>query len=300
MRKKIGFRHCDCKKITIFATDKGAFPQWESVPQHGSQTNTNGIWTMVIYPKIAAISYLNTIPFIYGIKQTLPAEVSLLLTPPAQTIENFKNGNADIALVSSAEVPALRDADIVSDYCIGCCGRVRTVVVVSNSPIEKVRRIWLDSHSRTSVQLVGYLAQHLWKIDPEFMLLDQYAILDTPTAEDAFLLIGDKVFDAEGKFAYAYDLGEEWQRATSLPFTFAVWVARKGLSYEWHDRLEEALTFGIEHTYEAILDSRYADRPYAYEYLTQNIDYLFDAQKHKSLKKFWDYGLKIRPKVNPG
>ena len=45
---------------------------------------------------------------------------------------------------------------------------------------------------------------------------------------------------------------------------------------------------------------QYADCDYAYDYLTKNIDFLFDIQKHNALKKFWDYGLKIEPKVNPG
>ena len=124
--------------------------------------------------------------------------------------------------------------------------------------------------------------------------------MENPQPGDAYLIIGDKCFGYEGCFAYNYDLAEEWIAQTKLPFVFAVWVARKGLSYDVHDALERALTFGVEHTYEAILDSEYATRDYAYDYLTCNIDYLFDTQKHKALKKFWDFGLKIEPKVNPG
>ena len=118
--------------------------------------------------------------------------------------------------------------------------------------------------------------------------------------EDAFLLIGDKVFDHEGLFNYSYDLSEEWNRATGMPFAFAVWVARKGTSYEHIDALQRALTYGVEHIYEALAESEHAARPYAYDYLTRNIDYLFDMQKHNALKKFWDFGLKVSPKVNPG
>jgi chorismate dehydratase len=197
-------------------------------------------------------------------------------------------------------VPSLPDAEIITDYCIGAVGKVRTVVLVSNTPIKAVRRIFLDAHSKTSVQLCGYLASKLWRIEPEWVEMCDYEVLNTPSEGDAFLLIGDKVFDHEGKFTYTYDLAEEWIAQTKLPFVFAVWVARKGLSYEVHDALERALTYGVEHTYEAILESDYATREYAYDYLTLNIDYLFDTQKHKALKKFWDFGLKIEPKVNPG
>ena len=256
---------------------------------------------MVIKQKIAAISYLNTIPFIYGIRHADNLAADLLITPPSECVRNFIEGKVDIALVPAAVVPTLTDAEVITDYCIGAVAPVRTVVIVSNTPIAEVRRVWLDPHSRSSVQLAGFLAEKHWKIAPEWLALDDYSRLDTPQEGDAYLLIGDKVFAHEGRFAYTYDLAEEWIAKTHLPFVFAVWVARKGTSYAAHDELQCALTFGIEHTYESILDSEeHRDKPYAYEYLTQNIDYLFDEQKHKALKKFWDYGLKIKPKVNPG
>ena len=255
---------------------------------------------MAVDAKIIAVSYLNTIPFIYGLRHHSKFGAELLLAPPADCYKNFVEGKADIALMPAAMVPSLPDAEIVTDYCIGASGDVRTVVVVSNTPIERVQRILLDPHSKTSVQLCGYLAKNLWHIEPEWVELDDYALLDTPTDGDAYLIIGDKVFDNEGKFRYSYDLASEWNRATGLPFAFAVWVARKGLSYDIHDELQAAFTFGVEHIYEAILESDYADRDYAYEYLTRNIDFLFDIQKHNALKKFWDFGLKVKPKVNPG
>ncbi|MBQ7856990.1 MAG: menaquinone biosynthesis protein [Alistipes sp.] len=256
---------------------------------------------MVINPKIAAISYLNTIPFIYGIRHEGNLVADLVIVPPSDCAKQFAEGKVDMALVPAAVVPTLKGAEIVTDYCIGAVGAVRTVVIVSNTPIEQVRRIWLDSHSRTSVQLAGYLAQYRWKITPEWLAMDDYSVLDHPQEGDAFLLIGDKVFGYEGRFAYSYDLAQEWIAHTRLPFVFAVWVARKGTSYELYDSLQRALTFGVEHTYEAILDSdEHREKPYAYEYLTRNIDFLFDEQKHKALKKFWDFGMKVQPKVNPG
>ena len=255
---------------------------------------------MDFIPKITAVSYLNTIPFVYGLKHADNLRAELTLAPPADCARDFMEGRADIALLPAAVVPQLKDATIITDYCIGAVDAVRTVTVMSNHPISAVKRIWLDAHSRTSVQLCGYLAKNKWRISPEWLHMSDYSCVDNPEEGDAFLLIGDKVFANEGRFAYTYDLAEEWNKATKMPFTFAVWVARKGLSYDLHDELQAAFTFGVEHIYEAILESDYADKEYAYDYLTRNIDFLFDIQKHNALKKFWDYGLKIEPKVNPG
>jgi len=102
---------------------------------------------------------LNTIPFIYGLRHHANLGAELLLAPPATCYQNFVEGKADIALMPAAMVPSLPDAEIITDYCIGAVGKVRTVTVMSDSPIAKVRRIFLDAHSKTSVQLCGFLAK---------------------------------------------------------------------------------------------------------------------------------------------
>ena len=152
---------------------------------------------MVIVPRIAAVSYLNTIPFIYGIEHEGNLRAELLLSPPSLCAKNFAEHKADIALVPAAAVPSLADAQVVTEYCIGAAGPVRTVVLLSNEPIEKARRVFLDAHSLTSVQLAGYLLAKHWKVTPEYYTLEDYAQLGHALPGDAFLLIGDKVFDHE-------------------------------------------------------------------------------------------------------
>ena len=254
---------------------------------------------MVIIPKITAVSYLNTIPFVYGLKHADSLRAELLLAPPADCARNYIEGKADIALLPAAVVPQLKDTNIITDYCIGAVGAVRTVTVMSNEPISAIKRIWLDPHSRTSVQLSGYLAQNKWHITPEWLYMSDYTVTTQAKEGDAFLLIGDKVFDYEGKFKYCYDLALEWREVTKLPFAFAVWVARKGVSYEITDQLQHALTFGVEHIWEAVESSAYMGKDNgltAYEYLTRNIDFILDEEKHRALKKFWDAGIRIVPR----
>ena len=256
---------------------------------------------MDFIPKITAVSYLNTIPFVYGLKHADNLRAELTLAPPADCARDFIEGRADIALLPAAVVPQLKDATVITDYCIGAVDAVRTVTVMSNHPISAVKRIWLDAHSRTSVQLCGYLAKNKWHITPEWLHMSDYSRVDNPEEGDAFLLIGDKVFGYEGHFKYVYDLAIEWREATKLPFAFAVWVARKGTSYEHIDALQQALTFGVESIWEAVVESGFDQKHYnAYEYLTQNIDFVFNAEKHSALQKFWNAGLRIEPRSNPG
>lgn len=95
---------------------------------------------MVSVPSIAAVSYLNTIPFIYGIRHEGNFRADLLLSPPSECTKNYVEGRADLALLPAAAVPSLKSTDVITEYCIGAVGPVRTVVLLSDGPVSEVRR----------------------------------------------------------------------------------------------------------------------------------------------------------------
>ncbi len=227
--------------------------------------------------RIAATSYLNTIPFIYGIKSAFTAPYELLLSPPKDCAQTFKSNLAYIALVPIAALGSLEDCKIITPYCLGASSSVRTVALMSSTPAENIKRISLDNESLTSVNLVKILCQHLWHISPEYCC-DKDA--------DAHLFIGDKVFEHEGKYPYSYDLADAWRSLYSLPFVFAVWVAREGVSPQTIENLSSALSFGLKNIDKAINHFGHEGKPYSLEYLTKNIDYIFDDDKRKALKLF--------------
>jgi chorismate dehydratase len=254
----------------------------------------------VVSTKIAAVSYLNTVPFIYGITHAGALRADLLLSPPAGCARAFLDKKADIALVPTGSLGMFDDAEIVTDFCIGAEKSVRTVVVMSNTPIRETKALWLDSHSMTSALLTRILAAELWNITPQWNELTDYSAADRPEDGDAFLFIGDKVFDYEGRFKYTYDLADCWRELTGKPFVFAVWIARKGTDPAVIEALELSLTLGVERIWEAIVEYGHDGKDYAYSYLTENIDFLFDNQKHRALELFWEKGLKAVPRANPG
>jgi len=266
--------------------------------------------------KIAAVSYLNTVPMVYGIARAIESGeldgTEVVLSPPSGCAAVFAAGAAQVALLPSAallelgirnnviarnEAIQLRESEIVTDYCIGASGDVRTVVIMSNSPIEKVRRLYVDSHSLTSVALSRILCRELWHIAPQRVPMGDMAALpaamDGAEAGDAFLLIGDKVFDCEGRFEHSYDLARAWRELTGLPFVFAVWVACEQADEEFIERLNAALRYGAEHIPQAVAASAHAGRDYAVDYLTRNIDFRLDEAKRRSLALFLEKSLSL-------
>ena len=255
----------------------------------------------VVKTKIVAVSYLNTVPFVYGINHANSINAQLVLAPPAQCAENFANHLADIALVPVGSLPSLDDAGIVTDFCLGAVRNVRTVMLMSHVPVQQIDSVFIDSHSMTSALLVKVLASELWHINPAWHTLSDYQNLHQRPQNEAFLLIGDKVFDYEGRFEYSYDLAGCWQQLTGKPFVFAVWVARKNVDPQLLDQLESSLSFGVERIWEAIADAKLSIDPVdAYSYLTENIDFLFDYDKRESLDMFLAKAKKFTMHPNPG
>ena len=93
----------------------------------------------ILMIKISAVSYLNTLPFVYGIEQSGYLQNYLMeLDTPALCAEKLIKGQVDIGLIPVAVLPELKYYRILSSYCIGADGPVKTVVLYSNSPLEKI------------------------------------------------------------------------------------------------------------------------------------------------------------------
>jgi chorismate dehydratase len=241
--------------------------------------------------KISAVSYLNTIPFVYGIQRSgLLKNYRLDLDIPSLCAKKLKNGEVDVALIP---VGALNDLDsfkFITDYCIGAVNTVKTVLLLSHKPLHEITEIGLDYDSRTSVQLIKVLAEHQWKIAPLWKNLMPGQASQDPGVE-AIVAIGDKTFDLVKKYPYCYDLAEEWIRLTSLPFVFAVWVTTKELPEPLQTALNNALKYGVSHikeTLEFFKDKLPAEED-CQSYLEKNISYTFDERKKEGLALFLNY-----------
>lgn len=240
--------------------------------------------------RVSAISYLNTIPFIYGLQNSsVLSEIDMGFDVPSVCANRLQNDTADIGIVPVAIIPSLPEYHIISDYCIGATGKVRTVAMFSNFNISEIKTIYLDSDSRTSALLVQVLARRFWKIYPEFKPLDK-KYFNEPYS--GFMLIGDKAFNAEKQFLYSFDLSEEWHKFKKLPFVFATWTANKKLDEQFLCRFNEALKFGVNNIQAAIEQhSNGIDKKTAKEYFEKYISYNFDLLKRQGLAEFWNIAL---------
>lgn len=241
--------------------------------------------------KISVVSYLNSKPFIYGLnKSALINDIDLQLDIPSVCAQKLIDGSVDVGLIPVAVIPKLKEHYIISDYCIGAKGKVASVMLFSEVPLDEIENVLLDYQSRTSITLVQVLAKNFWKIAPNW----QPATADyekSVSGNTAAVIIGDRTFGLEGKYKYVYDLSEEWQKFTGLPFVFACWVANKKLPDSFIQSFNRALKDGIDNKATLIADIQ-SEKTYNTDvafYLNNSISYEFDADKKKALELFLSY-----------
>ncbi len=180
--------------------------------------------------RIGAVSYLNTRPLVHGLEQGAVADrIEVSFATPSELAEQMARGALDVALLPVIELARIRDLELVPGLAIGTHGVSRSVLLVSNCPVEEIETVALDPESRTTNALARVLLSEVWQRHPTIRLGSPNLDDDLGVC-DAAVRIGDKaLFEPLPHGAQALDLGAVWTRETGLPFVFAAWAARTGV-----------------------------------------------------------------------
>lgn len=236
--------------------------------------------------KVSAVSYVNSYPFIHGLRNHSVSEcIELNLDTPAECAQKLLDGSADIGLVPVAIIPSLQNAHIITDSCIGAFGKVESVCLFSDVPLGEIEEVILDYQSKTSVQLVQVLADEKWSISPRWVNAKE-GFIDQIGGTTAGVVIGDRAFELRKRYPVIFDLSEEWKSLTGLPFVFACWVSVKPLSESFIKQFSEALWWGLKHRDEAIDKMVESNRTEMKRYVHEVISYNLDDKKLEAMKLF--------------
>lgn len=242
---------------------------------------------MVKY-KVSAVSYLNTLPFIYGLQNNdLISDIDLQLDYPSICAEKLINGTVDLSLVPVVVLPKLINAHIISNYCIGADGAVETVCLYSDVPIYDIQTITFDYQSRTSVELLRILLKEYWQVNPD-LIKAQKGFEKEINGSHAALVIGDRAFLLNDNHKFTYDLSAIWKELTGLPFVFAVWVSNKKLDQKFIANFNQALQEGLSNIPKALdrQGHNYSNCQTPENYLNDKISYFLGVKKQKGMELF--------------
>jgi chorismate dehydratase len=248
--------------------------------------------------RLGAVCYLNVEPIIYGLGRD--DRFSLSREVPARVAERLHAGEIDLGTIPSVDY-AFGDYAIVPGIAIGSRGPVRSVNLYHQGPVGQLRRVALDTSSRTSVALLKVLLRERLGRDPEYV--EMAPSLDTMLgAADGALIIGDPALYLEGPVEHL-DLGLAWQQSTGLPFVYAFWAGPLGVV---DAPLIAALQAALESGRKAV---REIAQGYAAHgtvqarmneaYLTENIQFDLGAAEQAGLREFYRraFALGLIPRV---
>ncbi len=246
---------------------------------------------MTSSPRIASVGYLNARPLVYGFLHGPGADLYRLSEfTPAVCAERLRDGEAEIGLIPSIEFQRIHNLRILPGLCIASRRRARSVLLVSRVAAPEIQSVALDSSSRTSAALLRILLARRARHRVEY----REASPDLPSMLeecDAALIIGDAALQAPTDGYRVYDLAAEWFEMTGLPFVFAFWAVRPGVSLQdGRDPFLASRQAGM-----AAIDRIVADgsrrlglpQPVVEAYLKESIYYDLGAEELRSLWLFY-------------
>jgi chorismate dehydratase len=247
--------------------------------------------------RVGAVSYLNAWPLTWTL-DTLHGRWSVRQDVPAVCAALLHSGEVDLGLIPSVEYLQAPDYRLVPGVAIGSRGAIASVAIYTSRDMRDVRRLALDTTSRSSAALAQVLCARRYRITPEFVphRPDLARMIHDC---DAALLIGDRALetDHEARGLRKLDLGVEWTDLTGLPFVYAAWTGRPDAVSPSHVAdLQQAQADGlraidaIAAQYgrgDAVLTRRAA------AYLRDNVTYGLGGEEAAGLQLFLDYAAEL-------
>jgi len=221
----------------------------------------------------------------------------LLFRVPAGCADMVASGAADLGIIPSFELIG-RDYGVVPGVGIACRGAVRSILLVSRTPANRIRTLAGDSSSRTSVALARIVLARRYGVEPAVVSRPPDLLRMLGEADSA-LIIGDPALHIDPKTTpfHVYDLGREWVEMTDLPMVFAVWAGpREFVTPQLSAAFQDSCAFGLR-SLERIAAEESPARGFTTElvrrYLGSHIVFELGAAERQGMELFLRYAREL-------
>jgi len=270
--------------------------------------------------RVSIVEYLNAAPLVWSFTDgPLAGKYDLSFTVPSQCAEELRRGDADVGIIPSIEYQRMDGVVALPGMAIASKREVRSLLVVAKQPIDRAKRIALDTSSRSTIGLVKILAREHWGIAPEFVEAAPDAS-EMLREADAALIIGDPALRVSLKMEalagkspsgeqccqgdpeempvpgyetlFVYDVIHQWREMTGKPAVLAIWAGRRdAITPEVVADFTASKQFGLERVREIseAASIKLDLPPRALErYLTENIHFDLDEENLAGLQLYFE------------
>ncbi len=228
---------------------------------------------------IGAPPYLNSRPLIYGIEK----EVKLAV--PSRLTELFQKRQLQVVLAPVVEYFRNPRALLLPEIAIASDGPVESVRFFYKAKPQEVKKVALDSASKTSEQLLRLILKEKYGVTPEYTATST-KIDFLNSVYDGILIIGDRALEMADTFP-SFDLGKVWKEMTGLPFVYACWLVDKDQdSRKIFTKLSRAKQRGIQSLPQIAQENERFSQATAHRYLTENIRFDLGKKEVEGLQTF--------------
>jgi chorismate dehydratase len=254
--------------------------------------------------RVGIVNYLNSKPLAWGFLKGHHADLFAPSNhPPALVARLLAQGNLDVGLVPSIEVQRIPGLRVLPDLCVAATGEVKSVLLVSRVPVNRIRKVALDQNSRTSVALLRILFAERFRVSPEY-LPQRPEVARLLADAEAALVIGDAAFQIDREKYLVLDLAAEWRALTGMPFVFSVWAARPEVDLpDLAFYFKSSLRYGISSLDTLVREAAAElglDTADVLAHLTENMSYFLRQEETAALEELYRrahaHGLILEPR----
>ena len=237
--------------------------------------------------RIAAIRYINTLPLIYGMDSH--PDLKLTFDTPSRCYRMLMDDEVDVALVPILGTQMNSSVRAIKGLGIATTNRTESVYLFSTKPLDRIKTVWSDPSSLTSVLLSKIILHEKYGNRPDFLTGSADNIHEILRLFDAAVIIGDEAILADKSDYDHYDLATEWYSITGFPFIFAVWASKTSLSTEereiFHTAFQQA-SENWESIYAQAARMLAVDLPFLKRYYNKNLRYHLVRSDYEGLLRF--------------
>lgn len=192
--------------------------------------------------RVGRVLQLSFEPFYIDMERRGLELVDVPLNRVAEAIREGEIDGGPVPLTDSFGMDS--DASPVAGFCLASAARSGSNLLYSRVPIEELDggRVALADVDPTTVQLLQVLLAEKYKLGAP-------ALVQTSDEHDALVISGDAALRRRRGmrgYGHRYDLGEEWNQLTDLPFVFSRWMRRNDMEHRDAMVLEDTLYVGLE------------------------------------------------------
>lgn len=209
--------------------------------------------------RIGTVPYLNAWPLVANFSRFFPRS-EIISEVPAKLELLLNEGSIDVAILSSAYLLGHPETQFVPGVSIASLNRVGSVLLYRRKPLPALQHVALDPDSLTSNTLLRILLEQDLKLNPEYTRAEG-SVLELLNTHDAVLRIGMLVETLHSE-VQVDDLGWYWHLATGLPFVYALWMIRPGITLTADEvaAFVQLKNFNLSHLDELLTGTDYVER----------------------------------------